>query len=442
MSDHMLLPIYDLESARQTILKREAPDDLSMPEVVLDGIARRFGERISPEEAVRRVIRDVRERGDQALRDWAQRIDGTALTEIAFSDQELDSASQRVPESVSRALGYAAERIRRFHEQQPAISWINSLPEGILGQLVRPVERVGIYVPGGTAPLPSTLLMCAIPAKVAGVEDMIVCTPSDDPVILQAAAVSGIRRVYHLGGAQAIAAMAYGTETVPRVDKIVGPGGLFVTIAKRMVYGAVGIDGLLGPTETVVIADAVSNPELAAVDMLAQAEHDVLASAILLTPSRELAVQVQRIVQERYQQLERRTILESSLAGRSGIVIVDDLPQAFEAANAYAPEHLCLLLEDAYQWIGHVKHAGGIFLGDHSYEVLGDYVAGPSHSMPTGGTARFASPLNVLDFVKIISLVGLTADSSRELSRQAAILARAEQLTAHAAAAEARMEES
>jgi histidinol dehydrogenase len=256
-------------------------------------------------------------------------------------------------------------------------------------------------------------------------------------VILQAAATIGIEQIYTLGGAQAIGAMAYGTESIPAVDKIVGPGTLFVTIAKRQVYGVVGIDGLLGPTETLVIADDSSDPNLAAADLLAQAEHDVLASAILLTPSRALAEKVQAAVADQITRLSRADIIRESLAANSGIVLVDDLPQAFDLANAYAPEHLCLLLEDAFQWIGWVKHAGGVFVGEQSFEVLGDYVAGPSHAMPTGGSARFASPLNVFDFVKIVSLVGLTTSS--ELSQMAATLAHAEQLDAHAAAAEARL---
>jgi histidinol dehydrogenase len=283
--------------------------------------------------------------------------------------------------------------------------------------------------------------MTAIPAQVAGVGEIIVCTPAENEVIFQAAATVGIDQIYTLGGAQAIGAMAYGTESVPKVDKIVGPGNLFVTIAKRQVYGVVGIDGLLGPTETMVIADDSSNPELAAADLLAQAEHDVLASAILLTPSRPFAEKVRVAVARQLEKLGRSDFIQASMPNNGGVVLVKDLPQAFELANQYAPEHLCILLPDAYQWIGHVKHAGGIFLGEQSYEVLGDYVAGPSHSMPTSGTARFASPLNVLDFVKIISLVGLNENAAQELSRMASILARAEQLTAHAAAAEARLKE-
>ncbi|MBN2305024.1 MAG: histidinol dehydrogenase, partial [Anaerolineae bacterium] len=258
-------------------------------------------------------------------------------------------------------------------------------------------------------------------------------------VILAAAAVCGITRVIRVGGAQAIAAMAYGTKSVPRVAKIVGPGNLFVTLAKQQVYGDVGIDGLPGPTETMVIADANADPGLAAADLLAQAEHDVLASAILVTPSRDLAEKVAVEVAHRMEDLSRADIIAQALEQRSGAVIVKDLPQAFDVANDYAAEHLCLLVEQPWSWIGQVRNAGGIFLGETSFEVLGDYVAGPSHVMPTGGTARFASPLNVLDFVKITSLIGLEADAAADLSRTAAILARAEALTAHAAAAEARI---
>lgn len=435
-----ILPIYDVAAAQETILKRLPPDEFEVPEIVMDGIVQRLGERLTPEEAVRKIIRGVRTQGDIALREYAKRIDGATLDAIRVPVEKIHDAKNHVPADVREALQFAAQRIRDFHSRQPTISWIDSKPEGMLGQLVRPIEKVGVYVPGGTAPLPSTLLMCVIPAQVAGVKEIVICCPSLDPVILQAAATVGVENVYQLGGAQAIAAMAYGTETVPRMDKIVGPGGLFVTIAKRQVYGVVGIDGLLGPTETLVIADESSDPELAAADLLAQAEHDVLASAILLTPSRAFAEKVQKAVARRKETLSRQEMLDVSLVNRSGVVIVDDLPQAFELANAYAPEHLCLLLEDAYQWVGFVQNAGGIFLGDHSYEVLGDYVAGPNHSMPTGGNARFTSPLNVFDFMKIISLIGLTdSAATREMSRQAAVLAHAESLTAHAAAAEARL---
>ena len=346
---------------------------------------------------------------------------------------------------MASALNIAAERIRAFHEKQPVTGWIDAGPQGSLGQLVRPVDSVGVYVAGGTAPLPSSLLMSVIPAQVAGVREIVVTTPPGrgtgqvPPVILAAAAVCGITRVIRVGGAQAIAALAYGTASVPRVAKIVGPGNLFVTLAKQQVFGDVGIDGLPGPTETMVIADENADPRLAAADLLAQAEHDVLASAILVTPSRALAEKVAVEVARQMEGLTRTDILAQSLPNRSGAVIVRDLPQAFEIANEYAAEHLCLLVDNPWDWIGSVRNAGGIFLGESSFEVLGDYVAGPSHVMPTGGTARFASPLNVLDFVKITSLIGLEARAASELSRTAAILARAEALTAHAAAAEARI---
>ncbi len=434
-----LLPLYDVSTARAGILRRDPPDVYAVPDSLLDGIEQRFGERLNPEGAVRKVLADIRERGDAALFEWTRRIDNLTLDNLAVPPERIRSAPERIPAEVREALVYAAARIRDFHERQPSISWMHSTTAGMLGQLVRPVERVGVYVPGGTAPLPSTLLMCAVPAQVAGVQDIIICTPSEDDVIYAAAAILGIDRIFTLGGAQAVGAMAYGTESVPRVDKIVGPGNLFVTIAKRQVYGTVGIDGLLGPTETLVIADDTSDAELAAADLLAQAEHDVLASAILLTPSRSFAESVQTAVARRLQTLSRAEIIQASLPSKGGIVLVDDLPQAFELANQYAPEHLCLLMENAYAWLGYVQHAGGVFVGEQSYEVLGDYVAGPSHSMPTGGSARFASPLNVLDFVKIVSLVGLNTEVAAELSRQAATLAHAEQLTAHAAAAEARL---
>ena len=321
---------------------------------------------------------------------------------------------------------------------------IDAGQEGSLGQLIRPVDSVGVYVPGGTAPLPSSLLMSVIPAQVAGVPQIVVCTPPGSgagdihPAILAAAAIAGVDAMYRIGGAQAIAAMAYGSETVPRVATIVGAGNLFVTLAKQQVYGDVGIDGLLGPTETLVIADEGADPKLAAADLLAQAEHDVLASAILLTPSMALAEAVRKEISQQVALLERQDIVLEAMDNRSGTVITADLNEAFELANDYAPEHLCLLVDDPWSWIGKVRNAGGIFLGEHSYEVLGDYVAGPSHVMPTGGTARFASPLNLLHFVKVTSLIAIDKSSALDLSRSAENLAKAEGLTAHAAAARLR----
>jgi len=439
------LRIYDdLNEARAAILRRDSLRDMPVPAWLGDSLAALFGEPLTPDEAVRRIVRSVRERGDAALRDWNARIDGAQTDALAVPEDEIAAALDAIPAGVAAALRYAADRIRRFHEKQPVTGWVDATREGALGQLIRPVDSVGVYVAGGTAPLPSSLLMSAIPAQVAGVREIVVITPPGrgtgavPPVILAAAAVCGLTKVVRVGGAQAIAALAYGTESVPRVAKIVGPGNLFVTLAKQQVYGDVGLDGLPGPTETMVIADESADPALAAADLLAQAEHDVLASVILVTPSRALAEAVAAEVERRAPALSRAAIIAQSLTERSGAVIVRDLDEAFVVANDYAAEHLCLLVANPWDWVGHVRNAGGVFLGEASFEVLGDYVAGPSHVMPTGGTARFASPLNVLDFVKITSLVGLEARAASELSAVAAVLARAEALTADAAAAEAR----
>lgn len=442
----MTLRIFDdLSEAQTTILKRESLRDYTVPAWLEDSLAKLFGEPVTPAEAVSRIIRAVRENGDAALLDFNRRIDSADLDTLAVPVEEINAALDQIPAEVADALQLAADRIRAFHSKQPVTGWVDAQIEGSLGQIVKPVDSVGVYVAGGTAPLPSSLLMSVIPAQVAGVEEIVVTTPPGygtgevPPVILAAAAVCGITKLFRVGGAQAVAAMAYGTKSMPRVAKIVGPGNLFVTLAKQQVYGDVGIDGLPGPTETMVIADENADPALAAADLLAQAEHDVLASAILVTPSRPFAEKVAVEVGRQMEELSRADIIAQSLASRSGAVIVGNLVEAFVVANDYAAEHLCLLVDNPWNWIGHVRNAGGIFVGETSFEVLGDYVAGPSHVMPTGGTARFASPLNVLDFVKITSLIGLEATAAAELSQSAAILARAEALTAHAAAAEARI---
>lgn len=434
----------DIAEARISILKRHSLRDYDVPEGLLESAVEIFGERLPPEAAVKRIIGSVRAGGDEALRDWNRRIDRSDIEELLVPAEDLETALEAIPPDLRAALVSAAERIRAFHQQQPLHSWIDAGADGSLGQLLRPVDSVGVYVPGGTAPLPSSLLMSAIPAQVAGVPEIVVCTPPGSgggdvhPAILAAAAIAGVKRVYRVGGAQAIAAMAYGTESVPRVATIVGAGNLFVTLAKQQVYGDVGIDGTLGPTETMLIADANADARLAAADLLAQAEHDVLASAILITPCLELARAVQAEIGRQLPAFERCDIMRESLRQRGGAVISRDLAQAFELANEYAAEHLCLLLDDPWSWIGQVRNAGGVFLGEHSYEVLGDYVAGPSHVMPTGGTARFASPLNLLHFVKITSLIALAPNSARALSQPAQLIARAESLTAHAAAAQLR----
>jgi len=309
---------------------------------------------------------------------------------------------------------------------------------------VRPIARVGIYVPGGTAPLPSSLLMSAIPARVAGVEEVILATPPDakewgNPVILAAAQVARVDRVFALGGAQAIAALAFGTETVPRVDKIVGPGGLFTVLAMRQVFGIVGVAGLPGPTETLLIADDSADPAIVAADLLAQSEHDWLATAILITTSADLADAVAEKIESQLPVLERREIAGHSLAHQGGIIVVGDLETAIELANEFAPEHLCLLTQSPWALVGRVRNAGGIFVGEVPSEALGDYIVGPSHVMPTGGTARFASPLNVTDFLKVTSIFSVDRETMRELAPAAIELAEAEGLTAHAATLRARI---
>lgn len=440
-----MISIFDSATAKQTILRRIALDDAEVPAAMLDRLETLFGERISPYEAVTRILRDIRSDGDSALRNWTSKLDGKTPQNFRVSKDALRTALDSLPTTQRAALEVSARRVESFYKKQPLTSWITQEMGGVMGQLIRPIQRVGLYIPGGTAPLPSSVLMSAIPAKVAGVKEIVLAVPPQRgtgeiaPIVLAAAALVGVDEVYAMGGAQAIGALAYGTESIRAVDKIFGPGNLFVTIAKKQVFGTVGIDGLAGPTETVVIADEFANPAWVAADLLAQAEHDVLASAILLTPSQQLAEAVQVEVSKQMETLPRAEIVAQSLPNKSGIVITKDLDEAVELSNAYAPEHLCLSVRDPWAWSGKVKAAGGIFMGEYSFEVLGDYVAGPSHVMPTGGTARFASPLNVWDFIKIISLIGLDKSTGRELSKSAAIIARAEGLEAHARSADHRV---
>lgn len=437
-----MLNIYDVETARRGILRREAIQAMRYPESVLQRTEALFGTGVTPPQAVAQILESVRVEGDAALRRWSKLLDRAELAELRISAAQLRAAYDGLAPELAAAMQTAAERIRAFHGFQPLPNWETASLGGRLGQRATPIERVGVYVPGGTAPLPSSLLMSVIPAQVAGVKTIVVCTPPNPhPAILAAAWLCGIEQVYTLGGAQAVAAMTYGSESVPRVDKIVGAGNLFVTLAKQQVFGIVGLDGLAGPTETVVVADAAARPEWVAADLLAQAEHDVLASAILLTPERALAEAVQAAVAGQMERLERAEIIAESLAHRSGIVLTPDIETACALASEYAAEHTCLAVADPQALAGLIPNAGGLFLGEHSFEVLGDYIAGPSHVMPTNGTARFASPLNVYDFIKITSIVSLDEATGRRLSAQAAVIARAEQLTGHAAAAEFRAAE-
>lgn len=405
-----------------------------------------FGSDLTPEQAVAQIISDVRARGDAALREWTRRLDGVELRDLQATREQIETAYAETPSPVREALHRAADRIRLFHAHQAPRSWTAPADDGsVLGQRMTPIPRVGIYVPAGTAPLPSSLLMSAIPAQVAGVREIIVATPpgregTAAPVILAAAQVAGVTHVLNLGGAQAIAALATGTASVPRVDKIFGAGGLFTAIAKRQVFGLVGIDGLAGPTETLLIADDSARASWVAADLLAQAEHDVLATSLLITPAPALAERVAREIEKQVAALPRRAIIEASLRDQGAIVIVDDLDQALALANAYAPEHLCLLVREPEKWADRVQNAGGIFVGEWSSEALGDYVAGPSHVMPTGGTARYASPLNVNDFIKITSLFQMSPRAAQDLAGAGATLAEAEGLQAHANALRRRLE--
>jgi len=438
-----MLKIYTVEEARRNLLKREALNAMRYPPSLLERTARLFGPGVTPSLAVAQILASVRAEGDAALQRWSKLLDRVELDDFRIPPQALQAAYQSLPPELAQALQTAAGRIRTFHQFQPLPNWETTTLGGRLGQRATPIERVGVYVPGGTAPLPSSLLMSVIPAQVAGVETIVVCTPPNPhPAILAAAYLCGVEQVYQLGGAQAIAAMTYGSQSIPRVDKIVGAGNLFVTLAKQQVYGVVGLDGLAGPTETVVVADHTARAEWVAADLLAQAEHDVLASAILLTPERKLAEAVQVAAARQMEALTRAEIIAGSLALRSGIVVTPDIESACALANEYAAEHTCLAVEDPQALAGLIPNAGGLFLGEHSYEVLGDYIAGPSHVMPTNGTARFASPLNVCDFIKITSIISLDKATGARLSQPAALIARAEQLTAHAAAADLRAAEA
>lgn len=435
-----MLKIYSVAEAQATLLNR-VKAEMPLPESLTQSLRRIFGRDVTPAAAVAEILADVRARGDVALREWTRRIDGVELEGLKIDRAEMAAALSRLPRELIDSLRFAADRIRRFHQHQPLPSWTTTELGGVLGQKLTPLTRVGVYVPGGTAPLPSTLLMCAIPAQVAGVRDVVVVTPPNretgaiSAVILAAAHLAGIETIYTLGGAQAIAALAYGTASIPRVDKIVGPGNLFVTLAKQQVFGVVGLDGLAGPTETVVVADESANAAWVAADLIAQAEHDVLASAILFTPSTALAEKVQIEVARQMEERRRSSIIAASLQGQGGIVLTGDLEEAVRLADEFAPEHLCLAVEYPAKYEKRITRAGGLFIGERSFEVLGDYVAGPSHTMPTGGTARFASPLTALDFVRITSLIALDDESSAGLSEQAARIAFAEQLDGHAAAA-------
>jgi histidinol dehydrogenase len=394
------------------------------------------------QETVRGIIAAVRARGDAALLSYARRFDGAkakSVRALEVGPAALRSALHSAPRAEVRALRAAARRIRSFHRRQLAGSWTVRERDGTrLGQRVTPLERVGLYVPGGKAAYPSSVLMNAVPAKVAGVGEIVMVSPNPAPLVLAAAAIAGVDRVFILGGAHAVAALAHGTATIPRVDKIVGPGNAYVAEAKRQVFGEVGIDMIAGPSEILVIGDGSTVPDWVAMDLFSQAEHDELAQAILLSPNRAYLDAVEASMRRLVAGLPRRAVIAASVTGRGALVHTRSLAEACEIADRIAPEHLELSVANPRRWLPRLRHAGAVFLGRWSSEALGDYCAGPNHVLPTSGTARFSSPLGVYDFQKRTSLIEVSRAGARRLGRIASALARGEGLQAHARSAELR----
>ena len=397
---------------------------------------------------VQEIVDGVKERGDEALFAYTEKFDGAKVSadNIRVTEEEIEAAMAQVPEELLAVMKTSMENIRRYHEKQKRNSWFDARPDGtILGQKITPLDSVGVYVPGGKAAYPSSVLMNIIPAQVAGVERIVMVTPpgkdgSVNPVTLTAAHLAGATEVYRAGGAQAVAALAFGTASIPRVRKIVGPGNIFVALAKKAVYGHVSIDSIAGPSEILVIADEKANPRYVAADLLSQAEHDQLASAILVTPSMELAKEVSRQAQEMTERLSRRDIIQASLDNYGYILVVENMKEAIQAANEIAPEHLEILTDNPFEVMTKIRNAGAIFMGPYSSEPLGDYFAGPNHVLPTNGTAKFFSPLNVDDFVKKSSIIYYSREALKEASQDIETFAKAEQLTAHANSIHVRFE--
>jgi histidinol dehydrogenase len=434
--------IKGFNRARKLLARESFWESFVTPPRLRARIKQVFGEELSVPEVVDRIIGEIRNRGDKALFDYTKKLDGVRLDFLEVDRREVAAAHNIIDLELALALDFAAKRIRDFHIACGHKAGLIPIDKH-LGQQIRPLQRVGLYVPGGSAAYPSTVLMMAIPAKVAGVEEIImVSPPAKDGRIpaptLVAADIAKVNRIFKLGGAQAIAALAFGTELVPRVDKICGPGNIFVTLAKKMVYGTVDIDGLEGPSEVVIVADEKTDPSLCAADLLAQAEHDPLASVILITTSSGLADQVDKQIEIQLRKLKRRSTARTVI-DRGMLVLVDDMTQAVELVNLFAPEHLSIMTSDASALVPKIRNAGCIFVGENSPVVLGDYVAGPSHVLPTGGSARFGSPLGVADFLKVSNIVALDKPAMWELSQAAVVIARAEGLDAHAQAIERRL---
>ncbi|PKF72189.1 histidinol dehydrogenase [Pseudomonas fluvialis] len=398
-------------------------------------------------QRVLEIIQTVRVRGDAALVDFTRQFDGldvASMAELILPRERLELALTRISSEQRAALEKAAERVRVYHERQKQDSWSYTEADGtVLGQKVTPLDRAGLYVPGGKASYPSSVLMNAIPAKVAGVPEVVMVVPTPrgevNELVLAAACIAGVDRVFTIGGAQAVAALAYGTESVPPVDKIVGPGNIYVATAKRHVFGKVGIDMIAGPSEILVVCDGQTDPDWIAMDLFSQAEHDEDAQSILVSPDAAFLDRVEQSIERLLPTLEREAIARTSLQGRGALIQVADMAQAIEVANRIAPEHLELSVENPGQYLAQIRHAGAIFMGRYTAEALGDYCAGPNHVLPTSGTARYSSPLGVYDFQKRSSIIHCSADGASELGKVASVLARGESLTAHARSAEYRI---
>ncbi len=440
----MITRIDGVTEGLRRLSRRGASGAQELPEHFATRIEEVFGKPLTAVEVVATILADVRENGDEAVRRYTVAFDSAEPASFEAPHSTWETAWDEIGAELRETLTFAADRIRSFHQKQSRPSWFDPEALGIFGQIVRPLHRIGIYTPGGSAALPSSLLMTAIPARVAGVREVIVAAPPSHnggvaPVILAAAKVAGVNRVFSIGGAQAIAALAFGTESVPPVDKILGPGNVFVATAKQQVFGTVDIDQIAGPTETMLIADDTADIELVAADMLAQSEHGVDSSAILITTSHRVADGIIGELEAQLRRLTRVDIAKVSLERNGVVVVVDDLSGAVTLANAYAPEHLCLLVEDPWNLVPSIENAGGIFIGEASAEALGDYTAGPSHVMPTGGTARFSSPVNISDFQKVISVIAANSKAIESLGPVTITLASAEGLRGHAAAIERRL---
>ena len=431
--------------AVEKLLKKPAFDQVELNPRIREANKKLFGADLTAAEIVDKIVGDVRRDGDEAVIKYTKLIDRTEFTpeEFVVTETEYEAAYQEADPAVVDSLRKAAENVRRYHQEQKPNSWMTYRDKGsILGQSVIPLDRVGIYVPGGTAAYPSSVIMNAMPAVVAGVKEIIMMVPPKNgkinPYVLVAAKEAGVSKIFKIGGAQAIAAMAFGTETIPRVDKITGPGNIFVTLAKKAVYGHCDIDMLAGPSEILIVADKTADPAYTAADMLSQAEHDMLASSIVITDSPELAEKVAVEAEKQLKLLPREEITRASLDRNGMIIITEDIMQAVELANVSAPEHMEVLTEQPFQLLPYIRHAGAVFLGAYSPEPLGDYFAGPNHVLPTGGTARYYSVLNVETFMKRTSIISYTQEQLDAVSDDVIRLAEAEGLQAHANAVKLR----